>query len=102
MANDARTVKSRIAEKARAMGFATSGVARARGAGEREGLERFLAEGRHGDMAWMRDVRGVRGIPEAIWPAARSVIVLGASYAPDGNPLAPLDDLPSPAEAGFA
>src|SRR3990172_4075066 len=81
------------------MGFAAVGVTHARSAGEREGLERFLAEGRHGDMAWMRDVRDVRGRPEAIWPAARSVIVLGASYAPAREPLAVLAE---PARAAIA
>ena len=92
MAADGRAVKLRIADKARALGFVAVGFARARGAGEREGLERFLAEGREGDMAWMRDGRDVRGRPESIWPEARSAIVVGATYAPAGNPLAPLAD----------
>jgi len=98
MGGDARTVKARVVDKsriadkarimaeARALGFAAVGVARAEGAGERAGLERFLAEGRAGDMAWMRDRRDVRGRPEAIWPEARSVIVAAASYAPAEDP----------------
>jgi epoxyqueuosine reductase len=102
MVVDVRTVKSRIVNQARAMGFAAVGVARAEGAGEREGLERFLAEGRHGDMAWMRDVRDVRGKPEAIWPAAKSAIVVGVSYAPAGNPLASLADRSRAAIALYA
>ena len=99
MINDVRTVKSRIVDKARALGFAAVGFTRAAGTGERASLERFLAEGRHGDMAWMQDARSVRGSPEAIWPQARSVVALGLSYAPDGNPLAPLDD---PGQAAIA
>ena len=99
MVNETRRVKAQIADKARAMGFAAVGVASALGAGEREGLDRFLADGRAGDMDWMRDARDVRGRPEAIWPEAKSAIVLGASYAPAGDPLAPLAD---PTEAAIA
>ena len=102
MVNDTRTVKAQIADKARAMGFAAVGVARAQGAGERAGLERFLGDGRHGDMAWMRDARDVRGKPEAIWPEAKSAIVVGVSYAPAGDPLAPLANLAEAAIALYA
>ncbi len=82
MHDGAASLKATIAEKARALGFSAVGFARAQGQGERVGLEQFLAQGRHGSMAWMRDERDVRGRPEALWPAARSIIVLGASYAP--------------------
>jgi epoxyqueuosine reductase len=108
MVVDARAVKARIADKARiaaqarALGFAAVGVTRAFGAGERADLDRFMAEGRAGDMAWMRDRRDVRGRPEAIWPNARSAIVVGASYAPKENPLASLDDSSRAAIALYA
>ncbi len=42
-------------------------------------------------MGWMADA-GRRADPRALWPAARSVILLGMNYAPDGDPLAALAD----------
>ena len=86
MTEDAAGIKARIAEKARALGFSAVGFTPARGLGERAALERVLADGRAGGMAWMKDERDVRGRPEALWPEARTVIVLGASYAPAASP----------------
>ena len=51
-------------------------------------LDDFLADGRHGDMDWMATHAGRRRDPRALWPEARSVIMLGLSYAPDENPIA--------------
>src|SRR5262245_66340498 len=53
-------------------------------------LQEFLDEGRHGDMAWMATTAERRGHPLALWPEARSVIMLGMSYAPEADPLAVL------------
>jgi epoxyqueuosine reductase len=55
-------------------------------AGER--LARFLAEGAHGDMAWMATSADRRGDPRALWPDARSVIMLGMNYGGGDDPLA--------------
>ena len=55
----------------------------------KERLARFLAEGAHGDMAWMEGER--RGDPRALWPAVRSVIMLGLNYGDGGDPLAILE-----------
>ena len=49
-------------------------------------LARFLADGAHGDMAWMEGER--RGDPRALWPAVRSVVMLGLNYGTGGDPLA--------------
>jgi epoxyqueuosine reductase len=49
-------------------------------------LARFIADGAHGDMAWMEGDR--RGDPRALWPAVRSVIMLGLNYGGGGDPLA--------------
>ena len=57
-------------------------------AGERLGT--FLAQGRHGDMDWMEVHSVRRADPRALWPEVRSVIMLGLSYAPAGDPLAAL------------
>jgi epoxyqueuosine reductase len=53
-------------------------------------LEEALAEGRHGDMAWMEQNRDRRADPRVLWPQVRSVVMLGASYAPSADPLASL------------
>lgn len=50
-------------------------------------LERFLADGAHGDMAWLETTAERRGSPLALWPDVRSVIMLGMNYGPDQNPL---------------
>jgi epoxyqueuosine reductase len=52
-----------------------------------ERLAEFVAAGRHGQMGWMAERMHWRGDPAALWPQARSVIMLAESYAPDGNPL---------------
>jgi len=55
-------------------------------------LERFLAEGAHGDMAWMETTAARRGNPSALWPDVRSVIMLGMNYGPQHDPLAVLKE----------
>ncbi len=66
-----------------AVGFAPAGV----DATARRRLADFLAAGRHGDMGWLADTAARRAAPGTLWPAARSVIVLGLNYAPDRDPL---------------
>ena len=53
-------------------------------------LAQFLAEGRHGDMDWLAEHAARRRDPRALWPDVRSVVMLGMSYAPTGDPLAVL------------
>jgi epoxyqueuosine reductase len=50
-------------------------------------LDEFLDAGRHGDMGWMAETAERRAHPQAMWPEARSAIVLGLNYGPDENPL---------------
>ncbi|HBS48879.1 MAG TPA: tRNA epoxyqueuosine(34) reductase QueG, partial [Rhodobacteraceae bacterium] len=50
-------------------------------------LERFVAEGYHGQMGWLAERRHWRGDPAALWPEARSVIMLAESYTPAHDPL---------------
>ena len=56
-----------------------------------EGLLRFLEQGFHGDMGWLRERSDERSSPTRLWPEARSAVVLGHSYAPAHDPLAVLD-----------
>jgi epoxyqueuosine reductase len=82
-------LKQRLVDQARALGFATVGVAPAADDPLRaRRLQEWLAGGNHGDMAWMETRRSVRQGPQSLWPEAQSVIALGMSYAPDGDPLA--------------
>ena len=92
-ARDARPTNkdARAAIRARALqaGFDAVGFARpaaATAAGER--LRQFLAEGRHGDMAWLENRADWRADPTALWPEAKSVIVCALNY---GAPEEPTD-----------
>ncbi len=80
---------ARIAAQAEALGFAACGIAAADEDPLRAlRLEQWLGEGHHGSMAWMEERRDHRRSPQGLWPAAKSVIALGMSYAPAHDPLA--------------
>ncbi len=82
-------LEARIRAKAADLGFAACGIARADAAPRTaERLREWLAEGRHGDMIWMEERAHHRSSPADLWPAVRSVIALGMSYAPAADPLA--------------
>lgn len=51
-----------------------------------ERLETFVAKGYHGQMTWLGERMHWRGNPAALWPEARSVIMLGESYTPEHDP----------------
>ncbi len=75
--------------KAAEIGFAACGIADADAAPRTaERLRAWLDEGAHGDMLWMEERAEQRGSPRGLWPAVRSVIALGMSYAPAADPLA--------------
>ena len=81
-------IKAALKREAEALGFDAVRVTSpdALGAaGDR--LMAFLAQQRHGDMAWMEATAGRRRDPSALWPKVRSIIMLGASYAPAHDPL---------------
>ena len=80
-----------IRDRALALGFSVVGFAPAHlghAAGER--LRAFLAAGQHGSMGWLAERTDQRAEPAALWPEARSVVCVGLSYTPDGDPLATL------------
>ena len=84
--------KAETEAEARAVGFAAMGVMRPDGGPELPGLlADFVAQGRHGQMGWMAERMGWRGDPSALWPEARSVIMLAELYTPEGDPLAVLE-----------
>ncbi|MCA0929599.1 tRNA epoxyqueuosine(34) reductase QueG [Ruegeria profundi] len=49
-------------------------------------LEAFLEAEYHGQMGWMAERTHWRGDPAALWPDARSVIMLAESYTPEHDP----------------
>ena len=53
-------------------------------------LREYLDAGHHGAMGWMADRAQWRADPQAMWPLAKSVIVLGLNYGPAQDPLAVL------------
>ena len=54
-------------------------------------LAGWLEAGHHGDMTWLTERTSERAYPATLWPAARSVVMLGMSYASEGDPLAVLE-----------
>jgi epoxyqueuosine reductase len=89
----ASELKSALAARAAAEGFAVMRVTRPDAIPRApERLKTWLEAGHHGEMGWMEARAGLRGDPAALWPEARSVIMLGYSYAPDRDPLTFLDD----------
>jgi len=82
-------LEHRLKAKAAELGFAACGIARADAAPLAAArLHQWLAEGRHGDMIWMAERAHHRESPAGLWPAVRSVVSLGMSYAPATDPLA--------------
>ncbi len=86
---DPDKIKAALVAQARARGFDVAGVTRPDAVPEAKArLERFLADGAHGDMVWMANTAERRASPSALWPDVRSVIMLGMNYGPDEDPLA--------------
>ncbi|MBV7379699.1 tRNA epoxyqueuosine(34) reductase QueG [Maritimibacter dapengensis] len=82
----------RMKAQALAEGFSGFGVTRPDAVPElAERLARFVAEGRHGDMDWMAERMHWRGDPAALWPEARSLVMLAETYTPEHDPMAVLD-----------
>ena len=83
------TIKRALIEHARTRGFDVAGVTKPDAVPEAKArLERFLADGAHGDMVWMATTAERRASPSALWPDVHSVIMLGMNYGPDEDPLA--------------
>ncbi|WP_142849454.1 tRNA epoxyqueuosine(34) reductase QueG [Telmatospirillum sp. J64-1] len=89
MSADPAVLKQQIAEQARALGFDAVGFASPEADNvAAENLAAYVAEGRHGEMAWMEETLERRATPQGLWPEVRSVIVLGVNYGPAQDPLA--------------
>jgi epoxyqueuosine reductase len=83
------SIKDEIRARALALGFCDVGFAPAGGLPRwSEDLAGFLAEGRQGEMTWLAETADRRASPAALWPEARSAIVLATSHAPPDDPQA--------------
>ncbi len=86
-------LRGELAAVAHKAGFDAVGVTAPDGlddAGAR--LFRFLGDGHHATMDWMDKTAGRRCHPRALWPDARSIVVLAMNYAPDHDPLTRLTE----------
>jgi epoxyqueuosine reductase len=89
MSEDKFSLRRRLEEKAKELGFCAFGIARADAAPESGArLREWLASGAHGDMIWMEETAERRASPAGLWPGVRSVVALGMSYAPAADPMA--------------
>jgi epoxyqueuosine reductase len=87
------SISEEIRARALAVGFDTARLARAEAPPEAASrLATFLGESRHGTMDWLARNAERRADPHALWPEAKSVIVLGANYGPERDPLEILKD----------
>jgi len=89
--SDSPAFADRLRQVARSVGFDAVGIASAESIPQAGGrLEQFLSLGRHGDMDWLVEKADRRRQPNALWPSARSIIMLGLNYGPDADPLSRL------------
>lgn len=83
--------KEQLVARALEEGFVKVGICRPDAVPDAAGrLRAFLAEGRQGQMGWMAEREAWRGSAAALWPEARSVIMLAEAYTPEGDPMAGL------------
>ena len=75
------SIAENIKQKAFDIGFHKIGIVRADALlSERSNLERWLAAGFHGEMAWMEREPEKRSDPRVLFPSAKSVIVVALNY----------------------
>lgn len=85
-------LKSRLLAEAQEAGFALARLCRPDGVSEvPERLAAFLEAGRHGQMSWLEERSHWRGNPAALWPEARSILMLAEPYTPEHDPLEDLE-----------
>ena len=81
-------IKAELRDRALAEGFEDLRVAPVTADWTAAGrLRTFLAEGFHGDMGWMAETADRRASPAALWPEARSAIMLAMRYGDGRDPL---------------
>ncbi|WP_299970216.1 tRNA epoxyqueuosine(34) reductase QueG [uncultured Roseobacter sp.] len=85
-------LKTRLVAEALAAGFVSARVCRPDAVPQvADRLRAFVDAGYHGQMAWMAERMHWRGDPAALWPEARSIVMLAESYTPEHDPLAVME-----------
>ncbi len=90
---DATGIRAAIRDHARMLGF--DGVHFTNASlptetGER--LNDFIKQKRHGDMDWLEARKDQRAAPTALWPEAKTAIVLTMNYGPEADPMEALNN----------
>lgn len=89
--------------RAEELGFDLVRVAAPSAAPEAAGrLAAWLGDGHHAGMDWMEATPERRASPAGLWPAVRSVVMLGLSYAPERDPMDALADRNAGVLASYA
>jgi epoxyqueuosine reductase len=87
-------LSERVREQARAMGFGAVGIAPVHPSRHGDAFQRWIAEGMHGEMAYLarEDAVARRVDPGVLVAGARSAVVVALEYYnPDADPSAPAD-----------
>ena len=86
-------LKSRLAYKARELGFDLCRIAAPDSIPDAPArLRAFIEAGHAGDMAWLAGTEPRRADPRVLWPDVRSIVMLGLNYGPERDPLDSLAD----------
>jgi epoxyqueuosine reductase len=85
-------MKSLLVSQAEALGLDAIGFTRLDDLPTNERLRAYIDAGHHGDMDWLAETVDRRADPRALWPEARTAIMIGHSYAPLSDPLESLTD----------
>lgn len=85
---DADKLVAELAARAKKLGFDSFGITTAAARPDLgDKLDAAINSNWHGDMDWMADTAPRRIAPVALWPQARSVIMLGVNYGPEKDPM---------------
>lgn len=80
-------LKTRLVAQALAEGFSKARLTRPDARPDLPAkLGAFVGAGWHGQMGWMAERMGWRANPAALWPEARTVVMLAESYTPEADP----------------
>lgn len=79
-------MKEQIRQRALELGFDDCRFTRADAPAARKEFRDWIAERKHGEMAWMERSAEKRAEPHAVLPGARGVICLAASYFQNNDP----------------
>ena len=81
-------MKSALRQRAQELGFDDCRVTSANAPESAARFRQWLADGRHGEMAWLERTAQKRTDPQLVLPGARSILTLAASYHDPGWPSA--------------